>query len=168
MRAVDDGDQGPRGPAGPAGPTGPTGPIGPAGSSVRGPAGPTGPIGPEGPRGAGIDWSRCVPRLSALIGNSDTNRAISMVDCGTGNIALNGGCQTVWTPPSRVLQTGSIATLQGPCTFFNRSLVFTPGTPCTGLSDLESSRIWFCAQNYIGTGPIPNLVVSAYALCCPR
>lgn len=169
----EDGDQGPRGPQGVAGPRGPEGlrgPAGPQGSQgARGIDGFQGPAGPQGPRGGGIDFSRCVPRsVGANTNPSSSAVSYAILDCGPGNMVVNGGCRIAFDPPPARSQTQVI---NGPCTRAATFLTTSMAT-CAGLSEVESGlRTWLCAGTYTIDSRItsyPTIGVIAYGLCCPR
>lgn len=174
----DRGSEGPEGPQGRPGNPGSPGATGPAGrNGSQGPVGPQGPMGLQGPtglRGAGIDWSRCVPRSTSF--NSNTRSmasATAMLDCGLGNVVINGGCRII-LPPSPTTPTGrqlDTQIINGPCTRIATFLVLSTAT-CLGLSEAESAaRVWLCSGGYTIDSRItsyPTINVAAYALCCPR
>lgn len=183
------GDRGPSGERGSSGPQGPQGPQGYRGNNgdrglqgaqgssgpqgIRGNDGFQGPQGPQGPRGSGIDWSRCIPRSVGFNTNPrNSPLAIARLDCGSGNMVVNGGCRII-VPPLTNPRGRAVDTqiLNGPCMGTILSLLL-PTNPCSGLSELESGiRVWLCAGGYIIDSSItsyPTVSVAASGLCCPR
>lgn len=161
------GEQGPPGPRGSQGPEGDRGPQGPSGP--RGPQGPQGPQGSPGLPGPAIDYTACrFERRGPFTNNDGTGRSLGILDCGAGNILMQGGC--AFSEP--VTPAGHYR-VSAPCTSETKRpfIDFGSTSLCLGIPDDEAMlRMWVCRDDVNASSGVSSLAagVTVFGVCCPR